>query len=65
MAWRLNPKTELQKDAIKWEYADRATAEIDPFGDLPEMPPLLAPLVFVANVPGIAFEEVQRRANKV
>ena len=31
----------------------------------PEMTPLPAPLVFVANVPEVAFEEVQRRSDKV
>ena len=33
--------------------------------DPPDMRPLPAPLVFIANVPGVAFEEVQRRSNKV
>ena len=33
-------------------------------GDRSEITPLPAPLVFVANVPGIAFEEVQR-SNRV
>ena len=34
-------------------------------GDLSEVSPLSVAFVFVANVPGIAFEEVQRRTNKV
>ena len=30
-----------------------------------EMRPLPAPLVFVANLSGVAFKEVQRRSNRV